>query len=880
MLAEENFVVIKELKGKEPLDPIIVEDSEASVSEEENEDYLSLSEILQSQKVTQNLCDYLDIRDSSIIINLFTNNFSYILEEKLFYVFIKIWNCSEIKIKNDAKTTAPEINLIDEEEPTFLKNDLCEFLNSLTVVNFFDRLNSLTECSYEKLLNIYMKGYEMFQPFFIKLDSTKKLTSIAEFFDNQRESVIENTLLILNLNEFLNSMVVYEYENNNKRIEKLSFIREMLVNDSLNHLHNIADLKNRKPYILSLLHLNEKLLLMDYYRSLNDFQSEVLKDSGEENLFEKDENEHYFVREDEFDKFLTKILNFFNEKVKQADSLFGTDYLMVVINYMEEIIGDDLLSYFNLIFSNIKYFQFFGYFYTQLFEKVISKIEGEGTNCYGKTVLLKNTYGFIKLYFGNLIQDYLNLQVTTANQQIREKLLKFEQDNVENLNKENELFYNQKIDEIKKKKEDELNNSNTKKNKSNFLRSFQHMLKIGTTNEEKDFDEELEIEFNLKKLENDIGNIKNLIDLPLCMDVIQIANKRISNITSFLQTYSKLGVEITSEEMSNHEKHCENVYSILLKDIDLLHLSKAFEKSLKLLNEYDIDVEIEDGSIINPLMNFSELVNVSDIILQLLQIFYKNEIENFSKKVNSNISKKKSFDFLNQLTILKKNFEIKVDDFVANGLNAGITKLMQQIEYIYELNQSPKDYCPDEINEEKKATSCCLKTIHILKIHCQMISQSLANKATLEIYNQEITERLFQLLVKNLKKNIVNVEGGENLIIDLRHYKQFIEKELKMKKLGILFTSLINVGELFTIDYAQEVDIDNDLKNEKLRERKKFNRNKAIGKDIAKKLCDSGMYHGVFTQDEAYDMITRRIDWYNIKPFVDKSVYGLDCCII
>lgn len=867
------------------------EENEIEEEDEEDEEYLSFPEILQSQKVTQTLCEYLDIRNTSLILNLFAKNFNYILDDKLFQVFMKTWSCLNIKIKVNIKDSQ-NLNLLNDNLDQEETSNVESFLEDITGLNFFEKINTLKECDYKQLLKVYIKGYKTFQPFITKLDQPNKIKNINDFFTDEKLTIIESTKILLNLNQFLNSMVLYEYDINMRRIDKLNFVKEILVNESLGKLHAKTNIIDKQPYILALLDLNESLLLMDYYKSLNDFQNEVLNDGETDSLFTKNENDEYIINDTNFNNFLNKMLLFFNEKVSQADTLFDTAYPMVVINYMEEVIGDDLLTWCNSIFIEPNYFQFFDYFYTQILETVINKIEGECKNCYGKSVLLRNMYGFMKLYFDNLIQDFLNLQVTKTNQNIRDKLLKFEQDNIVNLNRENELFLNQKIDEIKKKKEagdedgsgtgKDMSNGNTKKNKSNFLRSFQHMLKIGLNNDEKDVDEALEIQYNLKKLENDISNIKNLIDLPLCIDVIQIANKSIANIMVFLQTYSKLNIEITTEEFLLHEKHCESVYAILLKDIDSLHLSTAFEKSLKLLNEYTIDTENENDSIIKPLMNFSELINVSDIILQLLQIFYKNEIENINKKINMPITKKKTYDFLNQLIILKKNFELKVDDFVANGLNAGITKVMEQIEYIYVLNQSPKDYCPDESNLDKKPSICCFKVINILKIHCQMISKSLANKATLEIYNQEITERLFQLILKNLKKNIVNVEGGNNLINDLKHYLHFVEKELKMKKLKILFTSLINVGLLYTINLNEEESEEQNIDSgdEKLREKKKFNRNKAIGKDIAKKICDSSLYHGVFTQDEVYDLVSRRIDWYNIKPFVDKGVYGLDCCII
>ena len=135
--------------------------------------------------------------------------------------------------------------------------------------------------------------------------------------------------------------------------------------------------------------------------------------------------------------------------------------------------------------------------------------------------------------------------------------------------------------------------------------------------------------------------------------------------------------------------------------------------------------------------------------------------------------------------------------------------------------------------------------------------------------------------MKNLKKNIVNVEGGKNLINDLKYYLKFIENDLKMKKMNALFKSLINVSEIYTIDFSEGEGEENEAKEtiDKTAKKKKYTRYKTVSKDIAKRICNPSLFLGVFTQDEVYELVGRRIDWYNIKPFVDKAVYGLDCVI-
>lgn len=853
----------------------------------EYEEYLTFPEIFQSPSIATHVVSYLDIKDSNTIIVLFGKQFKHLIEDKLFNVFMKLWDCKNIKIKLMIDDSLNEHLIKDASTDDKYIKPTVESLN-INVANFFDKIKTeLNECTYDTLLKIYLMGYDEFNEVLKAAQSFNRGLDIEMGVFENKYNILEIAQIVINCLEFVRSIELYDNIGGSQKLEIINFLKELFVNECLNKLHNNKDNpKLLRETILALLKMNENMLLMDYYKSLNDLHNDVLSKYTKDNLFEFAENNlDCKINAENFTKMFESILGFFNKKCSEADILFDTDLPLVFVNYMEEAIGDTLLTWSKTVFDTPQTSTHFDCFYNNLLVDVISKIETNGTNSCGRVVMLKHIYGFAKLYFGNDIQEYLSKQVSDNNKEVSEKFLKFEKANTDQLNKENENFLNERLKELKQKKnveDSEDNPINSKKHKSNFLRSFQHMLKIGSNSDSNQEKEQLEIEYNLKKLENDIGNIRNLIDLPLCIEIIQMSSNRINNIMSFLEVYSKLNVSITTDEYELHEKTCEMIYENLLNNIDSLHLSKAFERSLKLLVDYKLDPEDESDSIISPLSNFSELINVSDIILQLLQMFYKNDIENIHKKVPNHVNKKKkTFDFLNQLVIKKKNFELKVDDYVANGLNIGITKLLEQIEFIYTLNQSPKDYCPDEESKAGEVSTCCLQTVNLLGLHCKMITESLANKATLEVYNQEITERLFQFVLRNLKKNIVNVEGGKNLINDLKYYLKFVETDLKVRKMNVLFKSLINVSEIFTIDFS-EATIDETVEDDstsKLAKKKKYNTYKAVSKDIAKRICNPNLYLGVFTQDEVYELVGRRIDWYNIKPFVDKAVYGLDCVI-
>lgn len=107
---------------------------------------------------------------------------------------------------------------------------------------------------------------------------------------------------------------------------------------------------------------------------------------------------------------------------------------------MEEAIGDTLLTWSNTVFDTPQTSTHFEYFYNNLLVDVLSKIETNGANSCGRVVMLKHIYGFVKLYYGNDIQEYLSRQISDNNKEVSERFMKFEKANTDLLNKENETF--------------------------------------------------------------------------------------------------------------------------------------------------------------------------------------------------------------------------------------------------------------------------------------------------------------------------------------------------------------------------------------------------------------------------------------------------------
>ncbi|KAF9181577.1 F-box protein: endocytic membrane traffic, recycling ReCYcling 1 [Haplosporangium sp. Z 767] len=152
------------------------------------------------------------------------------------------------------------------------------------------------------------------------------------------------------------------------------------------------------------------------------------------------------------------------------------------------------------------------------------------------------------------------------------------------------------------------------------------------------------------------------------------------------------------------------------------------------------------GGGVTPLMDFFELVHVADLILQMVLVYYSEEMCKHIDKM----------DFLNEANKEKKAFERMIDDGVAAGLDKSIEVLIGQVQYILATMQLPTDYNPDE--------------------------------------NSDIELQPTQ----HLRSNIVSSQGGFVLICDLNHYYNFVAS-LKQPTLTPNFLALKELGNLFII---------------------------------------------------------------------------------
>ncbi|PKI82701.1 F-box protein: endocytic membrane traffic, recycling ReCYcling 1 [Malassezia vespertilionis] len=280
------------------------------------------------------------------------------------------------------------------------------------------------------------------------------------------------------------------------------------------------------------------------------------------------------------------------------------------------------------------------------------------------------------------------------------------------------------------------------------------------------------------------------------------------------------------------------------------HIQPGFKNAREQIGSYDParqEMTMHAAEHVGPLILFFELVQIGDTIQQMTHVFFD--------KVASPLLGKT--DFTNAAIREKKRFESSLDESVAEGLSTGVELLVQHVEYIVLTRQSPRDFYPEagqalDIAQPTRACSECCRT---LEIYCDMLA-SCADKALLDVFYQEIGLRLYAVLCKHLKRQIISLNGGFQVISDLNAYYHFITT-LKQAALTTLFAALKRIGSLYIVDDPKE---------------------------LAKMVRDATLSGGTWRPEEMYEFLRSRSDFKSIESNVDAELYGIkimeDCVVL
>ncbi|KAH7929274.1 hypothetical protein BV22DRAFT_1144106 [Leucogyrophana mollusca] len=288
----------------------------------------------------------------------------------------------------------------------------------------------------------------------------------------------------------------------------------------------------------------------------------------------------------------------------------------------------------------------------------------------------------------------------------------------------------------------------------------------------------------------------------------------------------------------------EEVFCLMLGAVGERHVRAGFGIATDRMTSYK-PAEHASTASVAPLVQFFELVHIGDMIQSIVQVYFDKELAPHIDRT----------DFLNVVVREKKRFENTLDDCVAAGLNAGTQVLMNQVEHIILTLTKPREYYPpSDAPLELGPTHGCTEAIRCLEMHCKLLKGS-TSKEVLEVFYTEVGIRLIGILQKHIKRQIISLNGGFQVIADLNAYYAFIAS-LKVPSITADFSHLKMLGHVFVVEDA---------------------------KDLAQIVRDVTRYGGAYRPEDIYEFIQRRSDWKKIEKTVDKTMYNLsfkeDCVV-
>ncbi|KAF7726758.1 F-box protein: endocytic membrane traffic, recycling ReCYcling 1 [Apophysomyces ossiformis] len=376
--------------------------------------------------------------------------------------------------------------------------------------------------------------------------------------------------------------------------------------------------------------------------------------------------------------------------------------------------------------------------------------------------------------------------------------------------------------------------STTDRQSVNSLESSKHSLKSPTASSP-DF-KNTDVKYALEDAQHELDMLQNLLSLEVALQLIHVNKDSERRVQRFIR------IGFPGRMKSEIQRVYEQIFIRLLKTLGNLHIKPAFDRASEHLSTYKPDTESlkQNSGDVPPLTEFFELVHVADVIQQMIQLYYDEEITKYVDK----------HDFMNEVNKEKKSFERILDDCVARGMDRGIQVLLSQVELILSTKQRPEDYNPQrDVIVDLKPTNACRDTIQCLKTNTSMLFGA-AEKSTMDLFFSEIGRRFFEALCKHLKSQTVNEQGGFRYISDMNAYYDFITT-LRQKSVTPYFTALKSLANLYIISSPQ---------------------------DIKNVIHDLERYNGLMRVEDMFEFAACRSDWPMVRKVVQKDM--TDCVVM
>ncbi|KAK5112909.1 hypothetical protein LTR62_003731 [Meristemomyces frigidus] len=386
-----------------------------------------------------------------------------------------------------------------------------------------------------------------------------------------------------------------------------------------------------------------------------------------------------------------------------------------------------------------------------------------------------------------------------------------------------------------------------------------------------------------------LEGIKSLFSIEVALNLTHFAKASLERAAAMVRMGGKQGEAAKVQS--------EAIFTTMLGILGDRHIKRGFDKAVGHLGDYNPrqvrgfrtkalnGEDAQDEAVgVEPLVTFLELVNVGDLIQQMVDVFYAQEL------VATKLTDRD--DFLDPAVKEKKRFEQMLDERVAAGLNKGIDVLMDEVEYICASTQQATDFNPGSDKADRKGyagivdigpSNTAKQVVTMIGSHTSMLVGS-TDKNMLDIFMQEVGLRLFGVLCKHFKRQRISVDGAVNLISDINHYSAFITT-LRQKPLMPYFQALRELGQIYLVQIDPPAAYFGGGPGAKGAKRTSIFSTKASktalqAKELATIIADTQRYGGIMTTEEVFEFATRRADWLVVKGDVEGAMYGVGCSMM
>ncbi|EPX73591.1 F-box protein Pof6 [Schizosaccharomyces octosporus yFS286] len=338
-------------------------------------------------------------------------------------------------------------------------------------------------------------------------------------------------------------------------------------------------------------------------------------------------------------------------------------------------------------------------------------------------------------------------------------------------------------------------------------------------------------------LDSKLEGISNMFSLELALKIVHLCKISLAR--------SKIFLGISSSQDEDIQALQKDLFVQLLRQLGQGHLRHGFDRAIEHLSLLDPKKDFTNNTA-EPIVKFLELINVGDMIQQMMDTFYNEEMSSICVRD----------DMFDPAIAEKKKFEQLLDERAALGLHKGIDVIIEHVDFLLESKTPINYFSPQSIgltNTMVEPSAAAKSITQFLRTHMKLLVGS-TDHEILDLFYKEIGMRLFNSLTRYIKQRKFTVEGGLMLLSDLNLYNEFVVS-LKQRALLPYFKALKEIAHLFIIDGKN-------------------------AEEIGKLATDNSRFSTAFHTEEVYEFIHCRIDWLSIKYQVDKVIHGLACCIM